>query len=347
MLPSGQGYRLDGAGETYKKPFSPGTPITWNVRAPDAPTPPGNISVRFADPLARDANTNAECAIGTRQAFVPVQTEAGAILMGNISEGDTMIAVVVPRGARNVPVMRTTFFNTSGYTVGLDTLYVSIEDGRGARLPLPSQAISSITLVGNGGALPFVVTDANPVPVVVHHSLEIAPDATDTLRIAVDVAAGAPAGELRLEIERSGDVVFTVTTGGGEGPRVGVSLEDGGDIAGHFLSGPLSIMSARFEEYAHNYPNPFRAGSESTKICYFLAQDSKVTIRVYDLAGSLVWSRDMQAGERGGTGAAPGTSWEIDWNGRNDRGELVRNGVYLCKIQAGSQSALFKIAVAK
>jgi hypothetical protein len=348
VLPSGQGYRLEDAQETYRKPFYPGVPIAWNIRAPEVPTAPGNISVRFADPLARDVNTNADCAIATREAFVPVQTESGAVLMANISAGDTLLPVVVARGAAGVPVLRMTFFNSSGYTVGMDTLYVSVKDGRGNRLPQPSQAVSSIILFEQGNRLAFGVTDTNPIPVAVLHSIEIAPAAADTLLLAVDIAAGAPAGELRLEIERSSHVVFTVTTGGPPGPQVGVSLEvDGGDIAGHFLSGPLSIMSARFDEYAHNYPNPFRAGSESTKICYLLTQDSPVTIRIYDLAGSLVWSKDIVSGERGGTGSAAGTSWEIPWSGRNDRGELVRNGVYLCKVQAGSQSALFKIAVAK
>jgi len=348
VVPAGQGYRLEGVGETFRKPFAPGTPVTWNLRAPEAPTVPGNISVSFVEPYAKDANTNAPCDIGTREAFVPVQTEAGAVLMANISPGDTTIPVVVPRGAANVPVLRVTQLNTSGYTVGLDTLYVSIRDGAGNRLADASQALSSVMLRSRGETVTHPVAEANPIPVVVAHEFEIAPGAVDTLLVAVDIAAGASAGELRVEIERSSSVVMTVSTGGGTGPRVGVALEvDGGDIAGHFVSGPLTIMSARFDEYAHNYPNPFRAGSESTKICYVLTQDAPVTIRVYDLLGSLVWSAEMAAGGRGGTGAPAGTPWEIPWDGRNERGELVRNGVYLCKIEAGSQSALFKIAVAK
>jgi flagellar hook assembly protein FlgD len=106
-------------------------------------------------------------------------------------------------------------------------------------------------------------------------------------------------------------------------------------------------MSSQFDEYVHNYPNPFRAGSESTKICYFLKRDSAVTIKIYDLAGHLVWTRNIGAGDAAGAGSAEGVYHEIPWNGRNDRGELVRNGVYMCKVEAGSQSALFKIAVAK
>ncbi len=70
-------------------------------------------------------------------------------------------------------------------------------------------------------------------------------------------------------------------------------------------------------------------------------------IRIYDLAGNLVWSKSIRAGEYGGRGDSGGTWWEIEWDGRNSRGEVVRNGVYLCRIKAGSKSAVFKIAVAK
>ena len=106
-------------------------------------------------------------------------------------------------------------------------------------------------------------------------------------------------------------------------------------------------MSGDFEEYVHNYPNPFKAGSEETRIAYFMTVDAPVNIRIFDLMGNLVWSKDISAGDPGATGSEPRTWCEVFWDGRNDKGQLVRNGVYLCRIQAGSRSATFKIAVAK
>ena len=38
---------------------------------------------------------------------------------------------------------------------------------------------------------------------------------------------------------------------------------------------------------------------------------------------------------------------EIAWDGRNMKGDVVRNGVYVCQIETGSNSATFRIAVAK
>jgi hypothetical protein len=349
VLPAGKGYTLSGALETYLKPFYPGQPVVWNIRAPGAPATPANIEVILREPFPTDVNTNEACAIATGQVSIAVQTEAGSVLMSNISGEDTIPPFVVPQGARAVPLMRVVLRNSSGYTLGLDTLYLAIKDGRGNRIPNPFRSVASVALAASGSLYPAAVAGSNPVSIVVAHGFEIPPGSADTLLVSADIASAASAGEIRFEIERSNDVVLSVTLpGGGQGPRVGVAFElDGEDIEGHFLSGPLSIMSARFDEYAHNYPNPFRAGTEPTKICYFLKQNANVGIKIYDLGGRLVWSTEIGAGEPGGTGAPEGTWHEVAWNGRNDRGELVRNGIYLCRIQAGSQSALIKIAVAK
>ncbi len=345
VLPAGQGYALDGAPETYRKPFYPGQSVVWNVRAPASPTSPGNIEVRLIEPYATDVNTNLPCEISTGAAFIPVQTQAGSVLMSNASSADSIPPFVVPQGAQDVPVMRIVLKNASGFTIGLDTLYVAIEDGRGSPAADPARSVASLSCAVGGSEYSAAVAGRNPVPIVVGHGFTLAPGSADTLLLAADIAARALAGEIRFEIGRSADVVVSISE---SGTRIGVALElDGGDIAGHFRSGPLSIMSARFDEYVHNYPNPFRAGTEPTKICYFLKKNSAVSIKIYDLGGRLVWTRSIGSGDAGGTGAPEGTWHEIPWNGRNDRGELVRNGVYMCKVEAGSQSALFKIAVAK
>jgi hypothetical protein len=344
VLPAGQGYAL-GAQETYRKPFFAGQSVEWNVIAPAASTPPGNIEVRLVEPYATDVNTNLPCEISTGAAFIPVQTEAGSVLMSNISLGDTIPPYVVPQGARGVPVMRIVLRNASGFTIGLDTLYVAIEDGKGNLVASPARSVDSLSCSVNGSTFSAAAGGVNPVPIIVRHRFTLPPSTADTLLIGADIGSRAPAGEIGFEIVRSADVVLSITE---SSARIGVSLElDGGDIEGHFRSGPLSIMSSRFDEYVHNYPNPFRAGTEPTKICYFLKRNTAVTIKIYDLGGKLVWTKSIAAGDTGGTGTAEGIWHEIPWNGRNDGGELVRNGVYLCKVEAGSQSALFKIAVAK
>ncbi len=82
-----------------------------------------------------------------------------------------------------------------------------------------------------------------------------------------------------------------------------------------------------------NFPNPFRT---ATDFCYVLtAPASEVEIRVYTLAGRLVKTvRD-----------APGAAGfnRVHWDGRDDDGDELANGVYLYKITATAEDG--KVAV--
>ncbi|MCC7264641.1 MAG: M6 family metalloprotease domain-containing protein [Candidatus Latescibacteria bacterium] len=74
------------------------------------------------------------------------------------------------------------------------------------------------------------------------------------------------------------------------------------------------------------YPNPFTAG---VVLPYRLAQQEKVTLAVYNLAGQLV--RVLASGPQN-----PGAH-EVRWDGRDNTGEALARGVYLCRLQAGVQ----------
>ena len=347
VLPAGAGYELDGEAETFRKPYAPGAPVEWRLRAPLASSPPRIITVRFVQPAARDENTSAPAAVATAEVPIGVTTEAGTIAMQNISRSGEIPPYVVPQGAPDVPVLRVVFRNNSDYTAGLDTLYVSVKDGDGRLHANPARYVSTVTLAAGGVAYSAAAGDENPIPLVAGHAFSIEPGAADTALVSIDVARGAPAGQLRIDLARSDDVVFSI---GADPDRSRIRVvwdASGGDIAGRFYNTPLSVMSAVFEEYVHNYPNPFRAGSQSTKIAYFLTQNAQVRVRIFDFTGVLVWAKEIPAGAPGGRGEPEGTWWEIEWDGRNGAGEVVRNGVYVCMLEAGGRSAVFKIAVAK
>ncbi|MCJ7577811.1 MAG: FG-GAP-like repeat-containing protein [candidate division Zixibacteria bacterium] len=86
---------------------------------------------------------------------------------------------------------------------------------------------------------------------------------------------------------------------------------------------------------AYNYPNPAK---DQTKIRYYLKENAKVNIKIYDLSGMLVDEF-----------SAPGegqTDNECPWNSSK-----FASGVYLCRVEAKSSSEnnviFFKIAVVK
>ena len=80
-----------------------------------------------------------------------------------------------------------------------------------------------------------------------------------------------------------------------------------------------------------------------THITYNLESESSVVIKIFTLIGDLVWTREFS---RGAAESMPGLH-EVEWTGRNESGEIVRNGVYICRIETDEGEAMTKIAVAK
>lgn len=88
---------------------------------------------------------------------------------------------------------------------------------------------------------------------------------------------------------------------------------------------------------AYNYPNPVYEGT--TNIRYYVSEDSKINIKIFDLAGDFVAELNDDA--------QGGMDNETVWNVGN-----IQSGVYLARIEANSTSgkteqAVIKIAVVK
>ena len=90
-----------------------------------------------------------------------------------------------------------------------------------------------------------------------------------------------------------------------------------------------------------NFPNPF---NPETWIPFRLADESSVTIQIYNLKGQLVCRLSlgiMPAGDYASQAQA------VYWNGRNQTGEPVSSGVYLYTINAGDFTATRKMLIRK
>jgi aminopeptidase N len=83
---------------------------------------------------------------------------------------------------------------------------------------------------------------------------------------------------------------------------------------------PAGTVPAEFSLSA-NYPNPFNPG---TKIDYEIPRRARISIAVFDLAGRKV------ATLADGT-ADPGR-FQVEWDGRDERGNVVASGTYICRL---------------
>ena len=88
-----------------------------------------------------------------------------------------------------------------------------------------------------------------------------------------------------------------------------------------------------FEGTPLAYPNPFDPDAEPTKLLFSLNRSAEVSIRVYTVSGRLVRRAEF-------SGAAGQNAYS--WDGRDEAGDPVANGVYLFRVQAerdGSEAA--------
>lgn len=111
------------------------------------------------------------------------------------------------------------------------------------------------------------------------------------------------------------------------------------DVTGlFFLLGQGAATTPDEQIVLWNYPNPFGTAQSSTNISYYLRyHNGSVRIRIYDQFGHLVKSFH-------GLESRTGLNTVI-WDGRNDRGEQVANGGYICVLMAGGTKQIHKIAV--
>lgn len=94
------------------------------------------------------------------------------------------------------------------------------------------------------------------------------------------------------------------------------------------------------------FPNPFPAfGRDYTTIQYYLKEDAKVDIVIYDLLGNPVRKYEFSEGVSGKSQG--GIENQVKWNGKNGNGDLVANGGYICivKMDTGDKTKIKRIKI--
>ncbi len=85
-----------------------------------------------------------------------------------------------------------------------------------------------------------------------------------------------------------------------------------------------------------NYPNPF---NPNTKIKYLLNSFGEVSLQIFNHLGEKV---DDLVHEYQNAG-----SYEVNWNGKNDKNELLASGIYIVRLTQGNRAASIKLSLMK
>jgi hypothetical protein len=107
----------------------------------------------------------------------------------------------------------------------------------------------------------------------------------------------------------------------------------------------VSVIPRDPEEAFITYPNPFGKNQEYANIKFIMESGGDVEIRIFTLVGELVWTRIVQGETPGSHDGANESKYQ--WDGKNDKGYTVLNGVYLCVLRLKEQSGGTKTYIKK
>ncbi|HBZ86740.1 MAG: hypothetical protein A2509_06425 [Candidatus Edwardsbacteria bacterium RIFOXYD12_FULL_50_11] len=121
-------------------------------------------------------------------------------------------------------------------------------------------------------------------------------------------------------------------------PSVGVyyyRLVDVSKTGEKTYHGPISVVVGSVYALAQNYPNPI--GNRPTTIKYSLKNPGQTSLKIYNLLGEEVKTLVNAKQDA--------NFYTIHWDGRDNQGQTVSNGVYFYKLNSGEFNATKKMMV--
>jgi len=116
------------------------------------------------------------------------------------------------------------------------------------------------------------------------------------------------------------------------------------EISGHstfngprsaYIDGPTTPELPNCTTMHNAYPNPFRAGSGTT-IAVELKKGDSGTVTIYNILGQVVKTFSLTEGTN-----------NLNWNGRDSKGNLCGNGIYFYKLSTNSLNQTKKMVIVK
>jgi hypothetical protein len=108
-------------------------------------------------------------------------------------------------------------------------------------------------------------------------------------------------------------------------------------IGGNFIITPISTGQSLMVRN-----NPFNPNLGKAEIAYNLESDASVTMKIFTLMGEMVYQAEFAAGAEGGR---EGSNY-LNWDGANEEGKTVVNGVYVVVIRNNNSGQAYKIKLA-
>jgi hypothetical protein len=331
---------LPGTGDRVTVPLlspllEPGDSARVEVRIDvDAAAPAGFIElvVPLGELRVRDANTLTPATLVAEPGFdLPLHSglarlalPARDLAVGLVS----LMPAALAGDGRPVAVARLTLRNTDAQGVGpIDVDHLVVRSSDRAYAPQSLGAVATRIEAWRDGVLWAQSAALTPDSVTAFlgaapQRLTIGAGATEPLELRIVTRTAATAPGVRIGLDRAdigvvqpGSALFAINVG----PEPGLAFP---------LWTQSGVLSAADLQSSYvNFPNPFAAGREATTVAYFMPSPGRVTLRVLTPRGELVATLIDRAAR------AAGQQQSDRWDGRNGKGGVVLNGVYVAELE--------------
>ncbi len=214
----------------------------------------------------------------------------------------------------------------------LNRFSFGIHSPTGDALP-PASALSGAQLRLNGGAPINAVIDGN------YWTFNLGSESgvPESAILSATVAPSPAVSAFAIVIDSNS---FSASYQTGAGPKFVPVIPR--FAATMLIERNFTIVESDLENSFFAYPNPFSPLQGSTSFVYSAASQNEATLTIYTLAGDEIFTRRL--------GAMSGAldPIKVEWDGRNNDGQVVRNGVYLAVLTVdGLGEVRTKVAVRK
>ncbi len=324
-----------------------GDPLTFTVSDPNSPAQgvttlnqgtAVNNNIVMDTPNSSQAVTVKDLSNAKIGVSDPVFILAGSrSLILNVTHYSPKLSTVTG-GQAGITVLALDFSVKQGSDpISIMGLVIHAEDDKNNPVPFGT-AFQNLWYTGGGGINGSMnVAGSSSDMVTLGTALTVPALSSLSVTIGVDMAPQPTAKSVKLSLDGPGsfnaeDPVAPATVAG---------VTTIGDSTGFPIqSETMAFLSPDVASTFGNYPNPFRAGLESTTIEFNLTTPTEVSLQLYDVMGSkvitLLENKTLSAGLQ-----------RISWDGRNGTGSYVLNGVYYAQLSVNGNKYLLKIAVVK
>ena len=322
---------------------------SWIIRAPNTATGKAvNIEVELTT-IPADINTNKTCHVSRSSDKVAVTTEGAWLAISMIPLSPWVNSSLVP-GQEHVKLMILLLDNRGvegASPIRINRISFAVEDRSGLEIS-PNSVLSNISIVN--------AEDST----IIYGECIFVPD-TNRVDVFLFKTPARVSWDQNLELavygkipEKDGVTYFQLNIPGGDyieardntsGIAVPVKDITGEDLV-NLRSDPKHVFNPENEPILWNCPNPFgEPGKATTDISFYVKEAKVTTLRIFTIIGEPVCTKSYKAVELENV---VGSIQKWVWDGRNDKGLIVLNGVYYLFMETnGRVIAKTKIAFVK